>query len=58
MTGVQTCALPISLDTFTSPDGKCLVVELNEKNGGRHQSFVVENEDLVRANVIDELKVQ
>jgi len=25
------------------------VVELNEKNGGRHQSFVIENEDLVRA---------
>ena len=43
---------------FTIPDDKCLVVELNEKNGGRHQSFVVENEDLVRARVIDELKVQ
>ncbi|MBT9912898.1 conjugative transposon protein TraN [Phocaeicola dorei] len=47
-----------TLDKFTIPDGKCLVVELNEKNGGRHQSFVVENEDLVRARVIDELKVQ
>ena len=35
---------------FTIPDDKCLVVELNEKNGGRHQSFVIENEDLVRAN--------
>lgn len=43
---------------FTIPDDKCLVVELNEKNGGRHQSFIVENEDLVRARVIDELKVQ
>lgn len=43
---------------FTIPDDKCLVVELNEKNGGRHQSFTVENEDLVRARVIDELKVQ
>ena len=30
---------------FTIPDDKCLVVELNEKNGGRHQSFVIENED-------------
>ena len=47
-----------TLDKFTIPDGKCLVVELNEKNGGRHQSFVVENEDLVRANVINELKVK
>ena len=43
---------------FTIPDDKCLVVELNEKNGGRHQSFVIENEDLVNAEVIDELKVQ
>lgn len=43
---------------FTIPDDKCLVVELNEKNGGRHQSFTIENEDLVRANVIDELKVK
>lgn len=43
---------------FTIPEDKCLVVELNEKNGGRHQSFTIENEDLVRANVIDELKVK
>ena len=47
-----------TFDKFTIPDDKCLVVELNEKNGGRHQSFIVENEDLVRANVINELKVQ
>ena len=47
-----------TMQKFTLPDGKCLVVELNEKNGGRHQSFVVENDDLVRAEVIDELKVR
>ena len=34
------------------------MVELNEKNGGRHQSFVIENEDLVRANTINELQVR
>ena len=33
-------------------------IELNEKNGGRHQSFVIENEDLVRANTINELQVR
>ena len=43
---------------FTIPDDKCLMVELNEKNGGRHQSFVIENEDLVRANTINELQVR
>ena len=46
-----------TMDKFTMPDDKCLVVELAEKNGGRHQSFVIENTDLVRARVISELKV-
>jgi len=31
---------------------------LATKNGGRHQSFVIENEDLVRANTINELQVR
>jgi conjugative transposon TraN protein len=47
-----------AMDKFTIPDDKQLVVELNEKNGGRHQSFIIENEVLVRAPVINELKVK
>ena len=43
---------------FTIPDDKQLVIELCEKNGGRHQSFIVENGDLVLAKVINELKVR
>lgn len=31
---------------------------MNEKNGGRHQTFVVENEDLVQAETINELRVR
>jgi conjugative transposon TraN protein len=46
-----------TLPKFTIPDDKHLVIELNEKEGGRHQSFTVENADLVRAKVINELKV-
>ena len=46
-----------TFDKFTIPAGKVLVVELNEKSGGRHQSFTVESEDIVRAKVINELKV-
>ena len=46
-----------TMDKFTLPDDKCLVVELAEKNGGRHQSFTIENTDLVMARVISELKV-
>lgn len=47
-----------TFDKFTIPADKVLVVELNEKSGGRHQSFIVENEDFVRAKVINELKVK
>ena len=47
-----------ALPKFTIPDGKKLVVEMYEKQGGRHQSFEVENEDLVRAEPVNELKVR
>ena len=53
-----TGATVFTMAKFTIPDDKCLVVELNEKNGGRHQSFVIENEDLVRAGTINELQVR
>lgn len=47
-----------TLPKFTIPDDKQLIIELNEKEGGRHQSFVVENNDLVRARVINDLEVK
>lgn len=47
-----------ALPKFTIPDDKYLVIELYEKEGGRHQTFTVENADLVRAKVINELKVK
>ena len=47
-----------ALEKFTIPDDKQLVIEVAEKEGGRNQSFVVENSDIVRANVIDELSIQ
>lgn len=46
------------LPQFTLADDKHLVVELHEQQGGRHQSFTVENADLMRARVIDELKAR
>ena len=45
-------------DKFTIPADKMLVVEMHEKSGGRHQTFTVESEDIVRARVINELKVK
>ncbi len=47
-----------ALEKFTIPDDKQLVIEVAEKEGGRNLSFVVENGDIVRANVIDELSIQ
>ena len=46
------------LDKFTIPSDKVLVVEMHEKSGGRHQTFTVESEDIVRARVINGLKVK
>lgn len=40
---------------FTIPDKKQLVVELFEKNGGRHQRFVIKNGDLAKARTIGRL---
>nr|WP_319511341.1 conjugative transposon protein TraN [uncultured Draconibacterium sp.] len=42
-------------ESFTIPDKKELVVELFEKNGGRHQRFIVRNKDLVKARNIGEI---
>lgn len=56
--GSRTERMVFTLPKFTIPDDKMLIVELNEQSGGRHQSFTVENADLVRAKIINELKVK
>ena len=56
--GKKTEQTVFCLPKFTIPDDKELVVEMNEKEGGRHQSFVVENSDLARALTINELSVK
>ena len=56
--GKKTERVIFTLPKFTIPDDKHLIIELNEKEGGRHQSFTIENADLVRAKVINELKVK
>lgn len=47
-----------TIDKITIPNDKQLVVELFEKNGGRNQTFVIENDDLIRAEQINELKIK
>ena len=56
--GKKTECTVYAIGKITIPDDKQLVIELIEKNGGRHQEFVIENSDLIRARVIDELKVK
>lgn len=56
--GNQTEQTVFTIDKITIPNDKQLVIELFEKNGGRNQSFVIENEDLLRAEEINELKVK
>ena len=47
-----------AIEKITIPNGKQFVIDLYEQNGGRNQSFVIENEDLVRAERINELKIR
>lgn len=56
--GKKTERMVFTLPKFTIPDDKHLIIELHEKEGGRHQTFTVENADLVRAKVINELKTK
>lgn len=46
------------LPKLTLPDDKLLVVEIYEKGGARHQSFRIENTDLVAAKPISELHLK
>ena len=56
--GKRTERMVFTLPKFTIPDDKMLVIELDEQEGGRHQRFTVDNADLMRAKVINELKVK
>ena len=49
---------PIYEGVYRILTDKVLMVEMHEKGGGRHQTFTVESEDIVRAGVINELKVK
>lgn len=56
--GKSTLRTIYTIPQFTIPDDKILIVELMEKNGGRHQTIRVENADIVAASVINELKIK
>lgn len=46
------------LDQFTLADDKILLIEIFEKNGGRHQTLQVKNKDLIKAQLISDLHLK
>jgi len=46
------------LDQFTIADNKILLIEIFEKNGGRHQTLQVENSDLIKAGLINDMHLK
>ncbi len=46
------------LDQFTIADDQLLLIQIFEKNGGRHQTLRVENSDLVRARLINDMHLK
>jgi conjugative transposon TraN protein len=46
------------LDQFTISDDKVLLIEIFEKNGGRHQTLQVENSDLIKARLVNDMHLK
>ncbi|MBF6643945.1 MULTISPECIES: conjugative transposon protein TraN [Chryseobacterium] len=46
------------LDQFTLLENQVLEIEVFEKNGGRHQKFELDNDNLVHAMVVDQLHLK
>lgn len=46
------------LDQFTIADDKVLLIEVFEKNGGRHQTLQVENSDLIKARLVKDMHLK
>jgi conjugative transposon TraN protein len=45
------------LDQFTLADDKVLIIEIFERNGGRHQRLEIVNDDLIHASPVKNLKL-
>lgn len=56
--GKSTAQNVFLLDQFTITDDKVLLIEVYEKNGGRHQTLQVENSDLINARAINDMHLK
>jgi hypothetical protein len=50
--GISKDTLVIAVPKFTIPDGKYLVIEIMERNGGRHLALRVKNRHVVKAKAL------
>jgi conjugative transposon TraN protein len=52
--GYGSATMVYAVKKFTIPDGKNLLINLFEENGGRHLSLKVENKDILKAKALPE----
>jgi conjugative transposon TraN protein len=50
--------LVFAFDKFTIPDAKSFMIQVGEKNGGRHLQLRVKNRKLINAVPVDELRIR
>lgn len=50
------CTVVVALEKFTIPDAKYLAVQIMEKNGGRHMLMKVNNNKIIKALVLPDLR--
>lgn len=46
----------VAIPAFTIPNGKGFLIEMNERNGGRHLRLVVANRRIIKASVLPDFK--
>jgi Domain of unknown function (DUF4138) len=52
----NTSTMVFALEKFTIPDAKYMVLQINEKNGGRHFSIRIKNKKIMKAIVLPDYK--
>lgn len=49
---LSSCNFTVALPKFTIPDKKVLIIEIQEKNGGRHFYYKMKNRQLINAEIL------
>ncbi|MEQ2603210.1 DUF4138 domain-containing protein, partial [Phocaeicola vulgatus] len=49
---LSSCDFTVALPKFTIPDKKVLIIEIQERNGGRHFYYKLKNKQLINAEIL------